>query len=115
MTMTCKVKKLENSGRPLAIFRALFGRSAAFFGHFPPDAVTSEWSSRISTSNSIIEIDTTKSWDNNKNKIKKPGPIYKLSTDYDRKVSTANKIKNKYFKKKVGQRKHVNKKYLLNG
>lgn len=30
----------------------------------------------------IIEIDTTKSWDNNKTEITKPGPVYKLSTDY---------------------------------
>ena len=57
----------------------------------------------------IIEIDTTKSWDNNKTEITKPGPAYKLSTDYYRKVKAASKIKNTYFKKKVGQRKQVNK------
>ena len=39
----------------------------------------------------------------NKTKIAKPGPIIKLSTDYDRKVKAAKKIKNKYFKKKIGQ------------
>ena len=39
----------------------------------------------------------------NKTKIAKPGPIIKLSTDYDRKVKAAKKIKNKYFKKKIVQ------------
>ena len=39
----------------------------------------------------------------NKTKIAKPGPIIKLSTDYDRKVKAAKKIKNKYFKKKIRQ------------
>ena len=48
MTMTCKINKLEKPGEPLRIFHALFGRSAAFYGHFQADAVTSEWSTRIS-------------------------------------------------------------------
>ena len=48
-------------------------------------------------------------WDKNKIKIQRPGPTYKLSTDYEKKVRAANKIKNKYLRKKVGQRKHVNK------
>ena len=56
-----------------------------------------------SDNNDIIEIDTTSAWDQNKTEIAKPGPIIKLSTDYDRKVKAAKKIKNKYFKKKIGQ------------
>ena len=57
----------------------------------------------------VIEIDATDDWDENKTKIRRPGPTYKLSTDYEKKIRAANKIKNKYLKKKVGQRKHVNK------
>ena len=57
----------------------------------------------------VIEIDATDEWDKNKTKIQRPGPTYKLSTDYEKKVRAANKIKNKYLRKKVGQRKHVNK------
>ena len=45
----------------------------------------------------IITIDTTSAWDQNKTEIAKPGPVIKLSTDYDRKVKVARKIKNKYF------------------
>ena len=43
-------------------------------------------------------------WDQNKTSIGRPGPIIKLSTDYNRKIKAANKIKNKYFKKNIGQR-----------
>ena len=50
MTMMCKINKLEKPGGPLSIFHALFGRSAAFYGHFRADTVTSEWSTRISAS-----------------------------------------------------------------
>ena len=50
MAMTCKINKLEKPGGPLGIFHALFGRSAAFYGHFRADAVTSEWSTHISSS-----------------------------------------------------------------
>ena len=57
----------------------------------------------------VIQIDATDAWDENKTQIQKPGPIYRLSTDYEKKVRAANKIKNKYLRKKVGQRKHVNK------
>ena len=53
-----------------------------------------------SDSDYIIEIDTTSAWHQNKTEIAKPGPIIKLSTDYDRKVKAAKIIKNKYFKKK---------------
>ena len=45
----------------------------------------------------------------NKTEIAKPGPIYKISTDYNKKVKAANKIKNNYFKKKIGQRNTKNK------
>ena len=51
----------------------------------------------------IIDIDTTSAWDQNKTEIARPGPIIKLSTDYDRKVKVAKKVKNKYLKKKIGQ------------
>ena len=44
-------------------------------------------------------------WDENKTEIAKPGPIYKISTDYNKKVKTAIKIKNKYFKKIIKQKK----------
>ena len=47
MTMTCKINKLEKPGGPLSIFHTLFGRSAAFYGHFRVDTVTSEWSTHI--------------------------------------------------------------------
>ena len=57
----------------------------------------------------VIEIDATDAWDKNKTKTQRPGPTYKLSADYEKKVRAANKIKNKYLRKKVGQRKHVNK------
>ena len=49
MTMTCKINKLEKPGRQLRIFHTLFGRSAAFYGHFRADTVTSEWSICISS------------------------------------------------------------------
>ena len=42
------------------------------------------------------EIDTSYAWDNNKTTVSKPGPIYKLSTDYNKKIRAAKKIKNKY-------------------
>ena len=57
----------------------------------------------------VKEIDATDAWDKNKTKIQRPAPTYKLSTDYEKKVRAANKTKNKYLRKKVGQRKHVNK------
>ena len=39
----------------------------------------------------------------------RPGPIIKLSTDFDKKVKAAKKIKNKYLKKKIGQKNTQNK------
>ena len=42
----------------------------------------------------VINIDVTNAWDENKTTVSKPGPIYKLSTDYEKKVKAANKIKN---------------------
>ena len=50
MTMTCKINKLEKPGRPQGNFHALFGRSAAIYGHFWAKAVTLEWSTHISSS-----------------------------------------------------------------
>ena len=46
----------------------------------------------------IVEIDTTSAWDHNKTDIAKPGPIVKLSTEYDRKLKAGKKIKNKDLK-----------------
>ena len=57
----------------------------------------------------MINIDVTDAWDENKTTVSKPGPIYKLSTDYEKKVKAANKIKNKYLRKKIGTRKTQNK------
>ena len=48
----------------------------------------------------IENIDTTSAWDDKKSAAAKPGAIFKLSTDYNKKVKAANKIKNKYLKKK---------------
>ena len=48
----------------------------------------------------IIEIDTTSAWDKNKTEIAKSGPIYKISTDYNKKVNAANKIKKNIREKK---------------
>ena len=59
-------------------------------------------------------IDTTSAWDNNKSTAAKPGVIFKLSTDYNKKIRAANKIKNKYLKKKLGREKNQIK-FLQNG
>ena len=56
MTMTCKINKLEKPGGPLRIFHTLFGRSAAFYGHFWANTVTSEWSIHISSSHHTTSI-----------------------------------------------------------
>ena len=50
MTMMCKINKLEKPGGPQGNFHALFGRSPTFYGHFRAHAVTSEWSTHISSS-----------------------------------------------------------------
>ena len=57
----------------------------------------------------IENIDTTSSWDDKESAAAKPGAIFKLSTDYNKKVKAANKIKNKYLKKKIDQREKSNK------
>ena len=54
-------------------------------------------------------IDTTSAWDPKKSTAAKPGAIFKLSTDYNKKMKAANKIKNKYLRKKIGQREKSNK------
>ena len=46
------------------------------------------------------EIDATSAWDDNKTTVSKTGLIYKLSTDYNKKVKAAEKIKKKIPKKK---------------
>ena len=58
MTMTCKINKLEKLGGQLRIFHTLFGRSATFYGHFRADTVTSEWSTRISSSIDLSHLST---------------------------------------------------------
>ena len=55
------------------------------------------------------EIDATSAWDNNKTTVSKPGPIYKLSTDYNKKVKAAEKKQKKYLRKKIGSREKSNK------
>ena len=57
----------------------------------------------------IINIDTTSALNQNKTEVARPGPIIKLSTDFDKKVKAAKKIKNKYLKKKIGQKNTQNK------
>ena len=54
-------------------------------------------------------IDTTSAWDQNKTEITEPRPIYKILTDYNKKVKTVNKIKKKYVREKIGQRNTKNK------
>ena len=54
----------------------------------------------------IIDIDTTSALEQNKTDIASPGPIIKLSTDYDRKVKAAKKIKKQVFKKENWSDKH---------
>ena len=54
-------------------------------------------------------IDTTTAWDPNKTETAKPGLIIKLSTDYNKKIKAANKTKDKYLRKKIGQRNKSNK------
>ena len=63
----------------------------------------------ITTNLTEEEINTTSAWDPNKTETVKPGSIIKLSTDYNKKIKAANKIKNKYLRKKIGQRNKSNK------
>ena len=58
---------------------------------------------------SETEIEEISLWDPKQMTISNPGPIIKLSTDYNKKVKAANKIKNKYLRKKIGQRNKSNK------
>ena len=43
-----------------------------------------------------------------KNTAAKPGAVIKLSTNYSKKIKAANKIKNKYLRKKIRQREKSN-------
>ena len=63
----------------------------------------------LESDNKTIEIDTTNAWDWKTTSVAKPGEISKLSTDYNRKLKVANKIKNKYLRKKIGNRQKSNK------
>ena len=63
----------------------------------------------LKSDNKIEDIDLTSAWDSKKTKIARSGPIYKLSTDYNQKVKAANKIKNKYLRKTIGQKNLKNK------
>ena len=65
--------------------------------------------SYLSLESDVEEIDATSAWDQKKTTINKPGPALKLSTDYNRKVKVANKIKKKYRKKIIGQKNKSNK------
>ena len=53
----------------------------------------------------VENIDTT-AWDNNKSTAAKPGAIFKPSTNYNKKIRAAKKIKNKYLKKKLDREKN---------
>ena len=55
--MMCKINKSEIPGGPLSFFQALFGRCTAFYGHFLVNVVTSEQSTRISSSRRISKRD----------------------------------------------------------
>ena len=57
MTMTHKINKFEKPGGPQGNFHALFGKSPTFYGHFQADAVTSEWSIRISLSRQLYKLE----------------------------------------------------------
>ena len=54
MTMMHKINKLEKPGGPQGNFHALFGRSPTFYGHFRADVVTSQWSTCILSSPSLV-------------------------------------------------------------
>ena len=56
----------------------------------------------------IENIDTTNAWDSKKSSAAKSGQIIKLSTDYNKKIRLANKIKNKYLRKNIGSRNKSN-------
>ena len=58
----------------------------------------------LESDSEVENIDLTSAWDTKKATIARPGPIYKLSTDYNQKVKAANKIKNKYLEKTIGQK-----------
>ena len=63
----------------------------------------------LNSENETEEIDTITAWNPKKTEVSKPGPIIKLSTDYNKKVKVANKLKNKYLRKKIGKRNKSNK------
>ena len=67
--------------------------------------------SYLSVESDVEEIDATSAWDKKKqnNNYKQTRASIKISTDYYRKVKVANKMKNKYRKKIIGQ-KNKNKK-----
>ena len=59
------------------------------------------------------EIDTTSAWDNNKTTVSKPGPIYNLLTDYNKKIRAAKKIKINILKKElVVEKKQISAEWL---
>ena len=57
----------------------------------------------------IENINTSSAWDDKKSTAAKPGAIFKFSTDYNKKVKAANKIKSKYLKKRIENREKSNK------
>ena len=63
----------------------------------------------LESENEIENVDVSDAWGPKKTTITNPGPIIKLSTEYNKKVKVANKIKNKYLRKKIGQRNKSNK------
>ena len=64
---------------------------------------------QLDVNQSEPDIDLTSDWDPKKTTVADPRiPIIKLSTDYGRKLKAANKIKEKYLKKTIGQRNKSN-------
>ena len=57
----------------------------------------------------IENMNSSSAWGDKKSTAAKSGAIFKLSTDYNNKVKAANKMKNKYLKKRIGNSKKSNK------
>ena len=63
----------------------------------------------LESDSELEQIDTTSAWDPKKTQVTRPGKIIKFSTDYNKKVKAVTKIKNKYLRKKIGERNKNNK------
>ena len=63
----------------------------------------------------VEEIDTTSAWDSEKTQITRPGPVIRLSTDYNKKVKTAKKNRKQISKKNNWSEKQKKTKPLKTG